>query len=1560
MLSAQLNQILKRRRPIQIPLRSLLVLPFVVQMVATASVVGYLSYRSGQKAVEQLAEQVLQDTSDRLVQTLNTYLQFAHQTNQANIAALRSGAIRLDNLDQLHRFLILQHQQDQNLTSRLFGTPQGHFRLIHRVGKDEFQTGYTYLQPGELPYEVGIATPANPGQVQIYSTDANGQIGRQLETTTNVDVRQRPWYQQAVLSGRPGWTQPFQIGASNQLTLSAYAPVYDAKHQLQGVFAANISLNRLSHFLQRLALGATGQVFIVERNGWLIANSIGEPPYRPAVPAYSGKVTTSGQGNFKRLTLGASANPLTRAIGQALQTSHLFEGGSRSKTAPTNTLQHFDYNGDRYFLWLTPYQEAHGLDWSIVTVVPASQFLQEIQTNAQRTLWLCSLTVLSSIVLGLWLARKIAKPIEEFDRKMREFAPATMHFASPPTYIQEVEALRQAMLQMTDRLAASFHSLKASEQKFAQLIKYLPIGVAVFDAAGKPILMNQKGGRLLGQISLDIPLQKLFDQICWYQVGSQQPYPQPALPLTQALRGELAETDAIEIEVNGDRRMLEIHAVPVLDGVGKVEFVIHTFNDITSRRQAETSQAIFNESTDALFVVDPATRLTVNCNQRAVELFEASHRQQLLGIEGNVLQLRQFTAAELEHISRELVQKGFWSLEVEYLTFRGNRFWGLLSVKPIAIANQTLYLVRVTDIRDRKRAEFALQAKTEELNRFFAVALDLLCIANSKGYFWRLNDQWEKTLGYSLAELEGSRFLTYVHPDDMEKTLAAIQILETNRELFNFVNRYRCQDGSYRWFEWRSVWVGQYIYAAARDITERKQSEAVLQRTTQQLRAFWDHAPVIISLFDQAGRYLQINPAFAALLQQPEANIIGRTFQDLFPQAVAQRLHHCLAQALNAQEAITVEIELPLADEQHYFQTSIFPIPAAPEDVPTFWAIATDITARRRSELERQDAATRLRESEARYRAIVEDQTELITRFQPDGTFTFVNDTFCRYFGLTKAQIIGTNCRPLLYLPDQASLDRHFAQLTPTQPVAVVEHRVVVNGTIRWMQWTTRAFYDESAQLVELKAVGSDVDDRKQLEIALQTSEANLATILDSARAAIIQVSIYPNGNIRYDYVSRQSEDVFGIVADAFFPDGQVWRSRVHAEDWEHIIQPQLTSMASSQMPQSWSEEYRFFRPDGSIAWILAKAISQWNETSGCWNVTVVDIDITTLKQAEQTVRQSEAKFATIFHQNPVPAWIATLDASYFLDVNQSFCEFLGYPAQELLWRTDKELNLWENSQDWYEFQQALKQSGTLVNFETVFRTHNGNTRTVLLAANVHDLNGQDCVLGVLSDISDRKQAEFELQESLLEKEVLLLEVYHRVKNNLQLIQSMLRRQQRRLHNTEAIQALQESWDRVMAISLVHDTLYQSNNLAQIDLADYIPAIVQQVAASYAEQAVAIAINTQIQSVIVPMKKAICCGLILNELLTNAFKYAFPDNVQGQIDVIVSWLETAPIPTVQIQLKDNGVGLPETIQLNHLQTLGLDLVQDFVTQLKGTLTIELNSGTQFLMTFPVKHRTPYD
>jgi PAS domain S-box-containing protein len=142
----------------------------------------------------------------------------------------------------------------------------------------------------------------------------------------------------------------------------------------------------------------------------------------------------------------------------------------------------------------------------------------------------------------------------------------------------------------------------------------------------------------------------------------------------------------------------------------------------------------------------------------------------------------------------------------------------------------------IRDVTEPKKMQDELRKKTEELDRYFTSNLDLLCIADTDGYFRRLNPEWEKTLGYSIRELEGQRFMEFVHPDDVNSTSEALASLSSQKEVLNFVNRYRCKDGTYRWIEWRSYPAGNLIYAAARDMTEHRRLEKTLRQTLSELQ----------------------------------------------------------------------------------------------------------------------------------------------------------------------------------------------------------------------------------------------------------------------------------------------------------------------------------------------------------------------------------------------------------------------------------------------------------------------------------------------------------------------------------------------------------------------------------------------------------------------------------------------------------------------------------------------------------------------------------------------------
>lgn len=771
-------------RPRQgISLSTLLIAPFVLQVVGITSLVGYLSYRSGQEAVADLAHQLMAETSERVTQDLNSYLKTAHRLNQANVAVLQSGAISLDRLDQLQRYLFFQHQQFPEITTLLLGTPQGDFRTIHRIRPAEVEAHLTQLKPTDLPYEAGRASVQDPGQLNLYAIDQAGNITRYLDKIENIDVRERPWYRQAVATGKPGWSEPFQIGASNLLSLNAYHPVYDAAGQLEGIFSVNLSLDRLNDFLEALPLSHKGQVFIMERSGLLIANSEAELPYSisgtmdgasDASSPQDSPVAQPGRLTFYRLGVGESSNPIMRAAYQQLQETF-------SNLDQIQSPQELSMNlaGERHFLQAIPYQDGYGLDWLIVTVVPQSDFTTTIQANVRRTAFLSGLALLGSIGLGIWIVRRVTRSLQRLDQATQAYALAK----SPPPItaagIQELDSLQSTFIQMMAELdsrrqeAETFHANHARtlEQQVAEQTQRLRQTTAQLQEA-----------------------QRIA------QVGSW-------------------EFDVASGWVTWSEELFRIFGLPP---------------DQPAPRYPEYLEFLPSPEREVL--------------KQSVEM--AIARGLPYQVEHPIIR----TDGTLRYI----VGRGEVVLDEQG--------------KVIKLAGTA------ADITQRKQAEAALKAKTEELDSFFSVAIDLLCIADTEGYFVRLNPQWEKTFGHRLEALEGARFLDFVHPEDLGRTLDALKVLAHGQALANFVNRYRCADGSYRWIEWRSVPEGNFVYAAARDITERKRAEEALKESDRRFRAIFNTMFQFIGLLTPDGTVIEANQTALEFGGLARKDVINRPF----------------------------------------------------------------------------------------------------------------------------------------------------------------------------------------------------------------------------------------------------------------------------------------------------------------------------------------------------------------------------------------------------------------------------------------------------------------------------------------------------------------------------------------------------------------------------------------------------------------------------------------------------------------------------------------------------------
>ncbi|WP_370574524.1 PAS domain S-box protein, partial [Methanomethylovorans sp.] len=331
------------------------------------------------------------------------------------------------------------------------------------------------------------------------------------------------------------------------------------------------------------------------------------------------------------------------------------------------------------------------------------------------------------------------------------------------------------------------------------------------------------------------------------------------------------------------KRVFSLAAIEQLEGIAA------HIGEALMRNRAEEA---LRESEDKYRLLSDVTfeGIIVHDNGIALEVNEALSRitgyaqDELLG--NNVLPML-IHPDDVDFVRQQMAKGIAKPYEVRCLRKDGSIVPVEIEAYDIMHSGQPVRVAAVRDITERKQAEKALREKSEELECYFTSSLDLLCISNSSGEFIRLNPEWEKVLGYSIAELEGKLFLDYVHPEDLEATLETISRLDAQEHVLNFENRYRCKDDSYRWIEWRSIPIGDLVYAAARDITDRKIAEGNLEKERALLKSLLDSIPDMIFFKDLEGEYLGCNPEFSNFVGRGREKIIGNTDYDLFSKELA-------------------------------------------------------------------------------------------------------------------------------------------------------------------------------------------------------------------------------------------------------------------------------------------------------------------------------------------------------------------------------------------------------------------------------------------------------------------------------------------------------------------------------------------------------------------------------------------------------------------------------------------------------------------------------------------------
>lgn len=328
--------------------------------------------------------------------------------------------------------------------------------------------------------------------------------------------------------------------------------------------------------------------------------------------------------------------------------------------------------------------------------------------------------------------------------------------------------------------------------------------------------------------------------------------------------------------------------------------------------------------------------------------------------------------------------------------------------------------------------------------------------------------------------------------------------------------------------------------------------------------------------------------------------------------------------------------------------------------------------------------------------------------------------------------------------------------------------------------------------------------------------------------------------------------------------------------------------------------------------------------------------DITERTRIEEDLRQQQLLTNTLLDSLPGIFYVYTYPELRLVQWNKNHESLLGFSPGEIKDRNLSEWHLPEVQATVRKTVDQVMSEGQGI-IEANLLTKQGESIPYLLTGIRFEARGKLFLMGVGIDVTESKRAEAALRDSLREKEALLKEVHHRVKNNLQVISSLLRLQATQIEHPMAKRALQDMKHRVHSMALLHETLYRSENLDQVNMAEYFESMCQQLFRSLAQPSGVIELKLDLEKASLQVDQAIPCGLLVNELVSNALKHAFPDGRGGEVRVQLR--QDTDNGLLRLRVSDDGVGLPANFQMRKIHSLGLQLVSDLASQLRGKLFI---------------------
>ncbi len=576
-----------------------------------------------------------------------------------------------------------------------------------------------------------------------------------------------------------------------------------------------------------------------------------------------------------------------------------------------------------------------------------------------------------------------------------------------------------------------------------------------------------------------------------------------------------------------------------------------------------------------------------------------------------------------------------------------------------------------------------------------------------------------------------------------------------------------------------------------------------------------------------------------------------------------------------------------------------------------------------------------------RFRALLDESSDAILMINVfDGRLTDVNGSVCRYLGMDRATLLKMTAYDLI---DRAAVDRIVQLFTGNDKS--------MNITVDVKRADGRTIpFEFTIKIVSLNgvahavAVGRDITERKRAEEALR----KLSRVVEESPSTVVITDIH--GNI--EYVNRKFTELTGYTfEEAKGKNPRILKSgHTTQEEYKRLWETILSG-------KEWRGEFLNKKKNGEFYWEWSIIFPIVDASGTITNLIAVKEDITERKRAEEALRESEAKLHSFVEQS-FDGIIVTDEHMNVVEFNGRMQEITGHRREEFLgkpvWNYLFSVVIDRTPERYRFFKDAVMQMYA-THCSELFNTYSarpieradGEQRTIETLMYPILVGDRFMIGSVNRDITERRATEDRIKANLKEKEVMLKEIHHRVKNNLQIISSLLSIQSQYLTDPRDLELFRRSQDRVRSIALVHEQLYRTNDMAVIDFSQYVDSLARNLLVSYQGDAGNVRLNIDVAGVFLGIDTAIPCGLIVNELVSNALKHAFPGGRAGRITVRMRQGEGSYV----LEISDDGAGFSHSPGVEKSQSMGLQLVALLTEQLDGTMSVDTSHGTKFTIVF---------